>query len=181
MGLDNRPTMRRNPVIWPFAVAVLAGCAPALDWREVRPQGSGLVLLFPCKPASHARQVALAAGQSTLQLSACKAGGSTWALAVADVADPARVGPALAELDAAAARNLGATQVRPLPLQIDGATPNPASRRLQLDGRLPDGRAVTEQLAVFAKGTQVFQATVLGEGIEAEAAETFFRSLRFPP
>jgi hypothetical protein len=152
-----------------------------MDWREVRPQDSGLMLLFPCKPASHARSVALAAGQVRLQLSACRAGGSTWALAVADVAEPARVGPALAELDAAAARNLGATQVRPLPLKVHGVTPNPASRRVQIDGRLPDGSRVTEQVAVFAKGTQVFQATVLGERIDAEAADTFFGSLRFAP
>jgi hypothetical protein len=141
-----------------------------MDWREVRPQDSGLMLLFPCKPASHARSVALAAGQVR-----------TWALAVADVAEPARVGPALAELDAAAARNLGATQVRPLPLKVHGVTPNPASRRVQIDGRLPDGSRVTEQVAVFAKGTQVFQATVLGERIDAEAADTFFGSLRFAP
>jgi hypothetical protein len=173
--------MLRNLVICSLAAGVMSGCAPALDWREVRPQGSGLMLMFPCKPVSHARSVALAVGQVTLQLSACKAGGSTWALAVADVAEPARVGPALAELDAAAARNLGATQVRPLPLKIDGATPNPASRRVLIDGRLPDGRAVTEQVAVFAKGTQVFQATVLGERVDAEAAEIFFASLRFPP
>lgn len=173
--------MRRNPVICSLAAGVMTACAPALDWREVRPQGSVLMLMFPCKPATHARSVALAAGQVTLQLSACKAGSITWALAVADVAEPARVGPALAELDAAAARNLGATQVRPLPLKIDGATPNPASRRVLIDGRLPDGRMVTEQVAVFAKGTQVFQATVLGERVDTEAAETFFASLRFPP
>jgi hypothetical protein len=173
--------MQRTTAIWSLAACLLAGCAPALDWREVRPEGSGLRLWFPCKPASHARNVALAAGQVRLQLSACKAGDLTWALAQADVGEPARVGPALAELDAAAARNLAATQARPLPLQVDGATPNPASRRVLLDGRLPNGRAVTEQVAVFAKGTQVFQATVLGERVDAEAADTFFGSLRFAP
>ena len=36
-----------------------------------------------------------------------------------------------------------------------------------------------EQVAVFARGTQVFQATVLGERMDAEAADTFFGSLRF--
>jgi hypothetical protein len=173
--------MWRHPAVGLLAAAVLAGCAPVLDWREVRPEGSGLRLLFPCKPAHHSRNVALAAGQVKLQLSACKAGDATWALAVADVADPARVGPALVELHEAAARNLAATQVQPLALQIEGATPNPASRRMRLDGRLPDGRVVAEQVAVFAKGTQVFQATVLGERVDADAADTFFGSLRFPP
>jgi hypothetical protein len=46
---------------------------------------------------------------------------------------------------------------------------------------MPDGRAVTEQLAVFTKGTKVFQATALGEKLESEAADTFFGGLRFAP
>ena len=63
---------------------------------------------------------------------------------------------------------------------IPGATPNDTSRRLRLQGRLPDGRAVQMQLAVFARGTQVFQATVLGDAVPDDAAETFFASLRLP-
>ena len=51
---------------------------------------------------------------------------------------------------------------------------------LRLQGRLPDGRAVQMQLAVFARGTQVFQATVLGDAVPDDAAETFFASLRLP-
>jgi hypothetical protein len=55
------------------------------------------------------------------------------------------------------------------------------SQRVEMLGRLPDGRAVTEQLALFTKGTKVFQATVLGEKLESEAADAFFGGLRFAP
>ena len=68
------------------------GCAPVLDWREVRPAGSGVSLLFPCKPDSQSRLVRLAGMQVRLVLLACAAGGSTWGLAHADVVDPASVG-----------------------------------------------------------------------------------------
>lgn len=64
---------------------------------------------------------------------------------------------------------------------MSGATPHPASGRLQFEGRMPDGRAVHEQVAVFAKGTQVFQAVALGPSLDAEATSTFFDSIRFPP
>jgi hypothetical protein len=47
-----------------------------------------------------------------------------------------------------------------------------------LQGRLPDGRAAMEQVAVFAYGTQVYQATVLGEQLPEEAVDTFFGALR---
>ena len=46
---------------------------------------------------------------------------------------------------------------------------------------MPDGRAVTEQVAVFAKGTRVFQAMALGDKLDAEAVDTFFGSLRLAP
>lgn len=162
-------------------VALLLGCAPALDWRESRPAGSGLSVLFPCKPTSHTRRVNLGPDAVQLELHACTAGGITWAIAFADVQDPARVGPALTELRTAAANNLSAAPAQTLALKVEGATPNPASQRVQFQGRMPDGRVVTEQVAVFAKGTRVFQAVTLGEKLDAEAADSFFASLRLGP
>jgi hypothetical protein len=158
----------------------LLGCAPALDWRDTRPEGSALQLQFPCRPTTQRRDVPLAGVRVNLALHACAAGGQTWGLAVADVIDPALVRPALAELAAAARSNLGASPGQPLALAVPGATPNDASTRLRLQGRLPDGGAAQMQLAVFARGTQVFQATVLGDAVPDEAAEAFFGSLRLP-
>jgi hypothetical protein len=164
-----------------LAAGLLGSCAPALDWREVRPAASGISVLFPCKPDSHARRVNLGPGAVRLELHACTAGGTTWALAFADLADPAHVGPALSELRAAAAANLAASAPQVLSIKVEGATPNPESRRLQLQGRMPDGRAVVEQLAVFAKGKRVFQAVAMGERLDPESMDTFFGSLRFVP
>ncbi len=161
-----------------LATSALLACAPALDWRDVRLADSDVTALFPCKPDQHARTVSLAQQQVRLVLYACNAGGATWALAAADVADPARVGPALIELRAAAMQNLGATQAGVKPLRVDGATPNVHSERIELHGRMPDGRGVTEQLALFAKGTHVYQATALGEKLGGESADMFFDGLR---
>ena len=170
----------RVPAAVLAACAGLLGCAPALDWRDTRPEGSALQLQFPCRPTTQRRDVPLAGVRVNLALHACAAGGQTWGLAVADVVEPARVGLALAELAAAAGSNLGAAAGQPLALKVPGATPNDASTRLRLQGRLPDGKAVQMQLAVFARGTQVFQASVLGEAVPDEAAQTFFASLRLP-
>lgn len=163
-----------------LAATLLAGCSPTLDWREVRPEGSGAQLMLPCKPASMARKVRLAGAEVNLTLVACSAGNVTWALAFADLGDPTQVGPALAELGESAAGNLGASTPQRLPLAVAGATPNPASTRLFIEGRLPDGEAVQEQVAVFTKGTRVFQATAVGARLPAEALETFFDGLRTP-
>jgi hypothetical protein len=48
-------------------------------------------------------------------------------------------------------------------------------------GRLPDGKAVEEQVAVFSRGTRVFQATLVGPSLPPEVAETFFGGLRLAP
>jgi len=159
-------------------VATMAACSPTLNWRDVRPEGSGATLLMPCRPDEQRRDVRLAGTTVTLSLSACRAGAQTWALAHADVGDKASVSAALTELRVAAAANLGASAPQTLALNVTGATPNPASERLRLVGHLPDGTAVQEEIAVFARGTRVFQATVIGPSLPAEGVKTFFTSMR---
>ena len=113
-------------------------------------------------------------------LHACTGDGVVYAVGFSDVLQPARVGPALAELRQAAARNLGAQLGNVLdPAQVPGATPNAQAGRATLSGVLSDGRAVQETIAVFARGTWVYQAMVLGASPSAEARESFFASLRF--
>jgi hypothetical protein len=51
---------------------------------------------------------------------------------------------------------------------------------MELRGRLPDGRPVLERVAMFSKGTRVYQATMFGAALDAEASETFFGGLRLP-
>ncbi len=174
---------RQRAARWLLLVsaALAAACSPALDWRDWRPVDSGLVMLLPCKPVPQVRSVRLAGQSVRLALHACSAGGQTWAVAYADMRDPALVGAALGELVDSAAANL----TSPVPdarkaLAVPGATPHAASRRWALAGQLPDGKAVQEELAVFARGTVVFQATVLGAELPAEGVTTFFESLRFP-
>lgn len=164
------------------AALALAACTPALDWRDWRPAGSGLMLTLPCKPTPQARTVQLAGQSVRLALHACSAGGQTWALAYADMVDPRLLGPALAELRDSAAANVAASALQPLaPLVVAGATPHPESGRWALQGNLPDGQPIREELAVFARGTVVFQATVLGETLSPEGVATFFESLRAQP
>jgi hypothetical protein len=169
---------RLRPLALAPAALLWAACTPTLDWREVRPEGSGALVLMPCKPSSMTRNVRLAGGTVALSLSACSAGGSTWAIGFADVGDPTRVTAALDELESAARANLAAGPAQVLPMTVAGATPNPASKRVQFSGRLGDGTPVQEQVAVFVHGTRVFQATVLGPQLPAEDVETFFGSLR---
>jgi hypothetical protein len=167
------------------SLAVLFGaaaCTPALDWRELRPKGSAATAMFPCKPASHARDVRLAGATVSMSMFACSAGDTTFALAFADMKDPSLVGQALDELAQAAHSHLqAAASSASQPLSVPGMTPNARAALWRLQGRLPDGRLVQERVALFAHGTQIYQATILGAVLDAQAQEVFFGALRMHP
>jgi hypothetical protein len=168
---------------WPIAIVacgVLVACSPSLNWREVRPAESGALAMFPCRPREAAREVALAGVPVTLSISACRAEDVTYALGHADVRQAARIAPALEALRRAAIDNLKGAVATDRPLQVEGMTPHPLARVIELRGQMPDGRAVQERVALFVKGTRVFQATMFGPSLDAEASETFFGGLRLP-
>jgi hypothetical protein len=170
---------QRGPFLFLTLVCAATACTPTLDWREVRPEGSGLAAMFPCRPAANARRLALAGVAVEMTLYACATGGVTYAVGFADIGQPQLVGPALVEMAAAAARNIDATVAPAVSaLQVAGMTPNPQAGQRVIEGRLPDGRRVTEQMALFARGTRIFQATMVGAKLNAEATETFFGALR---
>ena len=49
---------------------------------------------------------------------------------------------------------------------------------MSLVGNLGAGQRVEERIVGFAHGTRVFQATMLGSSLDADAIDTFFRALR---
>lgn len=163
------------------ALSMLA-CSPALDWRESRPEGSGVAMMFPCRPERQERPARIGTETLAMRLYSCHAAGSTFALVNADATDPSRVealleawrGQAIANVDGIAAAEATPT--------IPGATPNAQSARLRIVGKRPDGRRVVAHAAFFVKGLTLYQATVIGaeEPADREAIDTFFGSIRLP-
>jgi hypothetical protein len=176
-GLDNSPMQWLRA--WAAATVLwTCACTPALDWREVHPEGSGALALFPCRPVGLTRSLQLGGGSVPFSIHACRAGHAVYALGFADVGDPGRVTPALRELREAAVANLGARSADALPLAVQGSTPNAQAGAWRFDGFRPDGAQVRESIALFAHGTRVYQASVLGSAVDAETVRGFFDGLR---
>ena len=163
-----------------LAATQLAGCSPALNWRQVRPEGWGLVATLPCRPDQQERAVSLAGAPVVLGMWVCSADGHTFALASADMGDPGRVAPALQALTQAAQANIRGRIDAEQPAAVVGMTPHAASVLRRLSGQLPDGQPVHEQVLVFANGLRVFQATVVGPIVSEAQAGPFFESLGLP-
>jgi len=163
------------------ALLALAACSPALNWREVRPEGTRLSLLLPCKPDKAQKIVPLGGRATPLSMLGCDAGGATFAVAIADVGDLSQAASVLALWQDLTLANMKAVPAsrQPLPLKIAGASPGMPATRLQAQGQRADGSAVSGQAAYFAQGSQLFQVVMYAPQIAPETAETFFSSLKF--
>jgi len=158
----------------------LSACAPALNWREVRPaQADGLLATFPCKPQAAQRQVMLPglSGLVTVHLLSCEADGSRWALSHLSMSDASLVPVALRALAAATRGNLevasreaarqaqaasteavGQPLAQPAvraselaPAAVPRMTPQPDSRTWRFEARRPgEGSAPSVPLTVTA-------------------------------
>jgi hypothetical protein len=161
-----------------LSVALISACSPALNWRQVRLTDIGLEAQFPCKPAALARDVLLSGKRLPMQLHGCAADGSTYAVGSLALDDVRDVAPALDALKAAAAQNLQAPLAAARAIAVPGMTPNPRAGQVVLAGRRPNGSAVVQHLLVFARGTRVYQASVLGDGPQESAVQQFFGAIR---
>lgn len=157
------------------AVAMLTACSPTLNWREVRPEGTRLALLLPCKPDKAQKTVPLGGPATPLSMLGCDAGGATFAVAVAQLGDAAQAAPVLAQWQSLTLANMKAGPAQLAPLKVSGS----AGVLVKAQGRRPDGAVVEGQAAYFAQGAQVFQVVLYADRIAPEVAETFFSSLKF--
>ena len=110
-ALGALPRMRLLRLSCLLGAVALSACAPALNWREVRPaDAEGLLATFPCKPQVAQRQIPLAGlpDRVTVHLLSCEADGSRWALSHLSVSDASLVPVALRALAAATRGNLEA-------------------------------------------------------------------------
>ena len=163
------------------ALLSLAACSPTFNWREVRPEGTRLNLLLPCKPDKAQKVVPLGGRATSLSMLGCDAGGATFAVAVADVGDASQAAPVLVQWQNLTLANMKAAPAsrQPMALKIPGASANVPVARLQAQGQRADGTAVSGQAAYFAQGSQLFQVVMYAPQIAPEVAETFFSSLKF--
>lgn len=159
----------------------LAACSPTLNWRQVNPEGAGMSLLLPCKPDRASKNVPLAGRQTRLSMTGCEAGGATYALSVAELADTGAVAEVLAQWQALTLSHMRAdlsTQQRK-PMVVPGAD-GPAPVLVSARGVHPEGQAIEGRTLFFARGSRVFQAVIYAPRISAEASDTFFSSIKLP-
>jgi hypothetical protein len=160
-----------------LALASLAACNPTFNWRDVRPDGTRLALLMPCKPDKAQRAVPMAGLTTELNLLSCDAGGVTFAVAMADVKDATVAPDALTKWQIATLANIKAQPMPATAFKVPGLASG--ALMVKATGQRANGQAVTSYAAYFLQGSQVFQAVMYADKISPETADTFFSGLKF--
>ncbi len=159
--------------------SLLAGCDPALNWREVRSNDACYTVLFPAKPSSFDRTVNLDGLQVMMTMTAAEADGVNFAVATAVIDDETQRAKALIAMQTAMMRNIEGEIVEQKTVAVKGGA---TAIQLHATGKAGQARV---PLALFARfvthETRVFQVIALGpkENLGAEIADTFLSSFAF--
>ena len=161
------------------ALTVLTACNPTFNWRDVRPDGTRLALLLPCKPDKAQRTVAMANQPTEINLLSCDAGGVTFAVSMADVNDAGKTDAVLAQWQSATLTNIKAgSSVSRDAFKVSGLATGGVMVKamVKATGQRANGQAVSSQAAYFAQDSRVFQAVMYADLISLDVADTFFRA-----
>ena len=170
--------------LWLFAgcvalSAALWGCSPTYNWREVRPEGTSLKALFPCKPESASRPVNMGGRDVVLNMLSCDVNQHTFALAAmrlpqgAQAADMADVALSLKKATLASMK-AQSEQDKPWAPGVALGVPFHA---WQAHGLRHDGSAVQAHVLYFSRGSDLFQAAVYGPA-QADVLTTWADGLK---
>lgn len=170
--------MRRSLGFFAVVLALLAGCNPTFNWREVRVDG-GLKALLPCKPDHGSRRMILAGQDVELQMAGCETGGALFAVAHADIDDVDKTVAAQAQWQAAMRANMQAMAPQLAPYELKGAATRPQPVRLSAQGRRADGSAVAAQAVWFSRGKHLYHAVIYADKVGSDVAEPFFSGFEF--
>jgi hypothetical protein len=163
-----RPSTLRTLFLVPIllAGALLAGCNPTYNWREVTSQDGRFKALFPAKPAVFTRVVDVDGLRVEMTMTAAEVDGATFAVGTAVAPSAARAQAALPAMRVALLRNIGAVDdVSPDGVHVD-ATGAGKGTSMHLSGRFE------------ARGARFYQVIVLGPAgrTPSEQIEQFLTS-----
>jgi hypothetical protein len=165
--------------------AVLAGCSPEHDWREIRADDARFMVMLPARPSTLTRPIDLDGQRLDMTMQGAQAREVSYTVGTATLPDASDVTRerALAAMRLAMVRNIGGTERASRPVEVTLVDPSglPVGRvpgvEVEAVGRMRDREAVLVARFV-GTGAQVWQAVVLGPQPDRENAALFLESLK---
>ncbi|WP_256583873.1 hypothetical protein [Burkholderia singularis] len=192
----SRPGHLRAPLRAPFsararraavvlgALAVLAACSPAYDWRTLH-SDAGYTIDLPAKPTVDEHAITIAGVPMTMRMQAAHVGGAVFAVGTVMLPDDrdATQHAALAYLRAGLARNLRTQPAERAVLVPLAAGGQATGTELTMSGTPESGSDAlapkTVIARIVARGRHVYQAVAISDApLPNELLEQFFGSLK---
>lgn len=166
--------------------AALQACSPALNWREVRFEGSGpLRMLLPCKPDRAERPLTMAGHAVALQMIGCDADGATFAVSQVHAADGAAARILLDGWKAAVLAHVRAEAVQTRAWDAPGNWAGGRGQRVHATAHDATGQPLVLEAVWFgvprAEGVDLFHAVMFSPRSRTETADTFFAGMATAP
>ncbi|MBI4292950.1 MAG: hypothetical protein HY661_15875 [Betaproteobacteria bacterium] len=154
-----------------LAVALLAGCYPSLDWREVTSKEGRFSVLLPGRPAQESRTLSAIPGSPLMHLWSAKAADMVFGVGYVDL--QVRDAQTLAALRDALARNIQGKIVSERAVGASGI----AGTEFVAEGSIGEAPAVL-RARLLVSGDRVYQIAAVGSAraVAAEELATFFDS-----
>ncbi len=183
MNPRSRLRRRRVPLAAAACVLLLAACAPDYNWREIRPPGTGYLVMLPGKPASMSRPIHLDDLAVTMAMSGARVGEQSFTVGMVELPDSQastreRAGAAMRT---AMVRNIGGRETEAVEAAVPvvdlagRATAMQPGVRIEASGRLGD-RPMHLSALFVARGSRAWQAVMIGPAPDAEHTEVFLDS-----
>jgi len=162
-----------------LAMALLAGCSPEFNWREVRIEPGGFQVLMPSKAEQLTRRVPLGDEALSMHMTGSRVGPVSFTVTVVELGSATKEASeqALHRMEQAMLRNIGGRVLERASLSL---APSTVVLGLRAQGQA-QGKPIMMWARFFRWQAYAVQAVVLGGEADGDKAETFFGSLRLPP
>jgi hypothetical protein len=164
-----------------FILAMLAGCSPKYDWREVRAEHAPYMIAFPGKPVHQSRNLPLAGKEIKMTMSSTQVDGITFAVGSASLPDAIEARAALPLLKATLLANIQG-QIKQESSPAVGKGTALQIEALGQQSKLAVGGAQQIELVArfIAQDKQIYQLVVMGkpDRIVKDTIDTFFTSFK---
>ena len=149
-----------------ISAVLLCACSPQYDWRDWHGKEARYTVLFPGKPDSFTRTIALGDIQVSMTMTAVEVDGNTFAVGSAEMPDAAKAQAALAAMQAALLKNIRGTLlgsgVAASTQTANGASHQESSLDMRARGT-QSGHPVLLAGHFAARDRKIYQVIVLGD------------------
>ncbi len=176
-----RSTTFHSIVLSVCAAVSIAACSPKYNWRDYNSPDAPFRVMFPDKPATHTRNIDVGGLKVDMTMTAAEIDGVTFAVGSAQAPDAARAQAALAAMQSALVRNIGATIKSEKASAKAGGAPGSQSAAIDVDALGTQKGVPIRLVAHFeSRDKQFYQVIIMGpeKNISKENIEMFMSTFK---